>query len=330
MTQTLTNLGRVAITPHGTWNEEATYTKLNVVTRAGSSYMAITDVPAGTPVTNTAYWQVVAEKGATSGVGPCADTFDTLTSYSAGDYVTYQEDLYRFTTDHDAGDWDSSEVELVTVGEELNDIRDSYLPLSGGTMTGSINVETDIDTTSSGYHTNGGFGFKDVNDYTFGSIYSQQIPGGEIRTYFQAKRDINSSTVYNGLGLGVAANGTKNIYLDDSSAWRKALGETDWQDFTNSSTFSGTIKYKKWGNLVEVKNVGWIKLASQLNAGASVNLGTIPDGYRGNTTGYCYVGTSTVYIIPIKYESGNITLYNSLSSAISTSTNLLINIVTFI
>ena len=110
MAQTSTNLGRVAIVPKGTWSSEATYSKLNVVSYAGSSYMAIQNVPAGTAVNNTAYWQVVASKGETGGVGQLADAFSTAISYDAGDYCTYQGDLYRFTSEHSGASWNGDEV----------------------------------------------------------------------------------------------------------------------------------------------------------------------------------------------------------------------------
>lgn len=41
--------------------------------------------------------------------------FDNTTPYSTGDVVIYEDDLYKFNTDHAAGDWDSSEVDAVTV-----------------------------------------------------------------------------------------------------------------------------------------------------------------------------------------------------------------------
>ena len=48
-----------------------------------------------------------------------APEFDNTAAYSEGDLVTYEEALYKFTTDHAAGDWDSTEVDDVTVEELL-------------------------------------------------------------------------------------------------------------------------------------------------------------------------------------------------------------------
>lgn len=64
------NLGRVRVVPRGVWNSGTSYTILDVVTDAGSSYMAVQNVPPGTALTNAAFWQVVAAKGADGDPGP--------------------------------------------------------------------------------------------------------------------------------------------------------------------------------------------------------------------------------------------------------------------
>ena len=58
-----TVLGRVSVATKGSWDNSVAYEKLDIVTKDGSSYIAVQDVPAGTLVTNTTYWQVMAEKG---------------------------------------------------------------------------------------------------------------------------------------------------------------------------------------------------------------------------------------------------------------------------
>jgi len=57
-----TNLGRVAIVPKGTWNASTTYKKLDLVTFEGSSYIALQN-NSNKPVSNTTYWQKIAQKG---------------------------------------------------------------------------------------------------------------------------------------------------------------------------------------------------------------------------------------------------------------------------
>ena len=51
------------------------------------------------------------------------DAFSTSSAYAIGDYVIYQGALYRFTSAHTAGAWDSSEVTQVVAMEELADLQ---------------------------------------------------------------------------------------------------------------------------------------------------------------------------------------------------------------
>ena len=48
-----------------------------------------------------------------------APAFSAETAYTAGEYVTYESKLYKFTTDHAAGAWDVSDVTEVTVSDDL-------------------------------------------------------------------------------------------------------------------------------------------------------------------------------------------------------------------
>lgn len=47
-------------------------------------------------------------------------TFDTATAYAVGDVVIYDGDLYKFTSAHAAGAWDSSDVSATTVVALIN------------------------------------------------------------------------------------------------------------------------------------------------------------------------------------------------------------------
>lgn len=65
------------------------------------------------------------ELSATGGGGGGADlsviapAFSAETAYTAGEYVTYESKLYKFTTDHAAGAWDVSDVTEITVSDDL-------------------------------------------------------------------------------------------------------------------------------------------------------------------------------------------------------------------
>lgn len=53
----------------------------------------------------------------------CDTEFSTSTAYAVGDYVTYNNSLYEFTSAHSAGDWNSNEVTEVSVVGIIGDIN---------------------------------------------------------------------------------------------------------------------------------------------------------------------------------------------------------------
>jgi len=51
------------------WNVVAEYEAGNIVTHDGSAYIAVNDIPAGTAITDTMYWQMLVSKGDTGEKG---------------------------------------------------------------------------------------------------------------------------------------------------------------------------------------------------------------------------------------------------------------------
>ncbi|MBR3000155.1 MAG: metallophosphoesterase [Oscillospiraceae bacterium] len=58
-----------------------------------------------------------------------APAFSTSTEYKAGQYVTYDGKMYKFTTDHVAGTWNSAHVIQVNVGGETADLKSAIMQL---------------------------------------------------------------------------------------------------------------------------------------------------------------------------------------------------------
>lgn len=52
-----------------------------------------------------------------------AQQFDSTANYVENDYVYYNRNLYRFTQTHVASPWSDSHAEIVTIGDELSDIK---------------------------------------------------------------------------------------------------------------------------------------------------------------------------------------------------------------
>lgn len=60
-----------------------------------------------------------------SGSELIGDAFSTTKAYSTGDYCIYNDVLYKFTSDKDAGPWDASKVTSTLVATELSSLSSS-------------------------------------------------------------------------------------------------------------------------------------------------------------------------------------------------------------
>ena len=77
--------------------------------------------------------------------GCIAETFDETQEYSAGEYVIYDGGLYRFTSDHSAGTWNSAHVTEVSIGLEITDLRDDLEEDITDLRTDLNEARTDLD-----------------------------------------------------------------------------------------------------------------------------------------------------------------------------------------
>lgn len=98
--------------------------------------------------------------------------------------------------------------------------------------------------------------------------------------------------------------------------------DTEWEEITNPTVFIGTIKYRTVGEIAEVRNHSWIKLANELAAGSSVLLAEFSD-FSLTIPGFAYVSSPRA-LIPAFIESQRLRIYNTTGAAITTSANLMI------
>ena len=138
-----TILGRVGLVLKGEWAETTAYKALDVVSHNGYAWAAKIDSTGVEPsTTNSTEWQPLAEsatvlaqmesytqqaassaEAGTKALANQAPVFSDSTAYSVGSIVTYDGDLYAFTSDHAAGAWTGTDATKITVGDEVSNLK---------------------------------------------------------------------------------------------------------------------------------------------------------------------------------------------------------------
>lgn len=147
------NLGRVGLVLKGEWDSATAYTALDVVSHDGNAWAAKQNSTNVEPTTaNSDFWQLFsnnadlvatvqglkedAANSATAAAASAADaeasaqygedafnaiahTFDPGVDYTAGKYVWYNGELYRFNVNHPAGSWIGTDAARYTATDEL-------------------------------------------------------------------------------------------------------------------------------------------------------------------------------------------------------------------
>lgn len=70
-----------------------------------------------------------------------AESFNQSLHYNIGDYVTHNQTLYRFTSEHTASTpWNSSEVVQVVLGDEIENVKSAMVSVNGTTLVIDGNI----------------------------------------------------------------------------------------------------------------------------------------------------------------------------------------------
>ena len=138
----------------------------------------------------------------------------------------------------------------------------SYLPLSGGTVTGTITdtgngyiaKSSNIDDTVTPSSELGGssiLALTDKNGVYFGSLQSKKFTDGSQGLRIQGRKTVNNSGVWNYLDLLINADGTYKVLVPNSAKapWRTAIdaaasSHTHSYISTSGGTATGDIKIK--------------------------------------------------------------------------------------
>lgn len=107
----------------------------------------------------------------------------------------------------------------------------NYLPISGGTLTGLLeitdNMVDDASQTPSADQYGSALHVTDQQGEQVGYLGLVHTTNGNLFTQLGVTRDVNGSQAYNSMWLGLKDDGTPAVYLGGSAArpaWRDALG----------------------------------------------------------------------------------------------------------
>ena len=116
-----------------------------------------------------------------------------------------------------------------------------FLPLSGGTLTGQLEIPdsavTDATTTPSSDQYGSALHITDQlgNGVAYIGLCHVDWGGDRLYTQYGMSREVSGSTVYNSLWLGIDQNGNPILNLGDQNMWRRELGVHAWGSYTNQS-----------------------------------------------------------------------------------------------
>lgn len=124
----------------------------------------------------------------------------------------------------------------------------------------------------------------------FAKFRGFQLANGVAGAQMEAMRAVNGSNVWNGVSLGIAADGSKSVTLGGADAWLDALGAGGEEVSAIASVIAagsgvtiGSLAYRRWGRVAAL-NIAW-SYGSAISVPASgnvtnVTVGTLVSGKR--------------------------------------------------
>lgn len=199
-------------------------------------------------------------------------------------------------------------------------ISTNYLPISGGTLTGSLTTSLQLTIKDDRIDTNNPpesdqwprhFVIKDKDDTDRGYFELYQQSNGTQGIQIETKRIINNENIFNTLRLGIKEDGERivNISSDARTAWQEALGVIS----NSNGTMTGFL------NIVGPTNV------------AGININNETTNYRGLSIRHTYDFNNDIsrpYFYSFKSDDAHYDLYRLPRTTISETTNYTYDILT--
>ena len=156
-----------------------------------------------------------------SGSELIGDAFSTTKAYSTGDYCIYNDVLYKFTADKDAGPWDASKVTSTLVATELSSLFSSLAFKTKNLGVGITAVYNDYMVTIS-FST----GSKTYNAGTWNTIAEipEYIRPATIIIFSALNNDVRSDTDNTPVWARITTDGYFQIYAYSDGTEMNPIG----------------------------------------------------------------------------------------------------------
>ena len=193
-----------------------------------------------------------------------APAFSTATNYTKGQYVTYEDALYRLTQNHAAGAWNSAHVESVDVADVLEDFEERKADVDGSYDDMTVGNAKQLVST---------VGIEDKVPYNFRTSGGSADIGDR-----ETEKVVGGTVAWNQIVDTVYTRGTpplKNVYWVNPNnqphfRFYTQSGEvTSDSDFKILKTWSDYPKNHKWLLLAKGNSSAWIRLYNTTAGGAT-------------------------------------------------------------
>ena len=276
MSQTY-NLGKVSLTPRGTFNSSTQYERLDVFTHNGSGYIVLQSV-IGVEPPNPSYYQVIAAKGDSGESGTSAYvTSGTITMLPVGSSPTV--------------------TNSGTTGSAIFDFGIPYSPsyIADGSITHAKLAEDSVGSQNiqNGNITSEKIDADAIEDrhiktgaVTESKIESSSVTvpklGDDVLDLFDEKANIDGS--YEGMTVGNAEQLVSSVYTEDSVPYtfRTTGGSADVGNRESDTVVGGTVA---WNQLLYVPNGSKTDRGVTATQNASTGLITLRNTATGSYAG---------------------------------------------
>lgn len=183
----------------------------------------------------------------------------------------------------------------------------------------------DRDETPSSTATGPGYRFKDALDQTIGRVFPRHNADANS-VVVEAMREVGGTMKYGQLYVGVTPAGDPWYYVNGKEAFRETLGLGRTQsNLTLSNTSAGTVTLVRNAIAATVMLTG-VKLSSALANGSSVQIATVPSGYRpaaaAHTLAYMNTNGFPHGVDVFVNTAGAVTVMNRSGASLGTSYNI--------